>query len=115
MAKVPAYATYLYNHCIARRESPDPEFEGCDEILVYLLVRDSQGAVVKITELVQSLMFGTGPTVHRKVTLLESRGLIKVSPNKADARAKDLLLAPAGLSHLKKQTKLMQQWIEDIE
>lgn len=38
MTKVPAYATYLYNQCIARKETPDSEFEGCDEILAYLAV-----------------------------------------------------------------------------
>ncbi len=31
MAKIPTYATYLYNYCIARKESPDSEFEGCDD------------------------------------------------------------------------------------
>lgn len=112
MAKIPAYATYLYNHCVARKESPDSEFEGCDEILAYLVVRDSQGAAVKITELVQSLMFGTGPTVHRKVTVLAERKLIQLTTSKTDGRAKDIIVTAAGLERLKDQTKLMKSCLE---
>ena len=112
MAKIPAYATYLYNHCVARKESPDSEFEGFDEILAYLVVRDSQGAVVKITELVQSLMFGTGPTVHRKVQMLAERKLIELTISKTDARAKDIIVTTAGLNRLKDQTKLLKSCFE---
>lgn len=112
MAKIPAYATYLYNYCIARKESPDSEFEGCDEILAYLVVRDSQGAVVKITELVQSLMFGTGPTVHRKVQTLAERKLIQLTTSKTDGRAKDIKVTAAGLDRLKEQTKFMKSCLE---
>ncbi len=112
MAKIPAYATYLYNRRIARKESPDSEFEGCDEILAYLVVRDSQGAVVKITELVQSLMFGTGPTVHRKVQTLAERKLIQLTTSKTDGRAKDIKVTAAGLDRLKEQTKFMKSCLE---
>ena len=112
MAKVPTYAIYLYKHCIARKEVPDTEFEGCDEILAYLVVRDSQGAVVKITELVQSLMFGTGPTVHRKVQTLAERGLIELAKSKTDARAKNIMVTAAGLDRLKDQTKFMKSCLE---
>ena len=112
MAKIPEYATYLYSNCIARKEMPDSEYEGCDEILAYLVVRDSQGAIVKITELVQSLMFGTGPTVHRKVQTLAERKLIQVATSKTDGRAKDILVTAAGLNRLKDQTKLMKSCLE---
>ena len=112
MTKVPAYATYLYNQCVSRKETPDSEFEGCDEILAYLVVRDSQGVAVKITELVQSLMFGTGPTVHRKVQTLAERKLIQVAMSKTDGRAKDILVTTAGLNRLKDQTKLLKSCLE---
>ena len=112
MTKVPAYATYLYNQCVSRKETPDSEFEGCDEILAYLVVRDSQGVAVKITELVQSLMFGTGPTVHRKVQTLAERKLIQVAMSKTDGRAKDIQVTTAGLNRLKDQTKLLKSCLE---
>lgn len=112
MAKIPAYATYLYNQCIACKEAPDSEFEGCDEILAYLVVRNSEGSVVKITELVQSLMFGTGPTVHRKVQTLAERKLIQLTTSKTDGRAKDILVTTAGLNRLKEQTKFMKSCLE---
>ena len=90
MAKVPAYARFLHLTNQLKRESPDPEFEGCDDILAYMCVKEAEGTAVKITALVQSLQFGTGPTVHRKVTQLAKRGLIKIVTSKSDARAKDL-------------------------
>lgn len=112
MAKAPGYARFLFTLTAQKKETADTDFEGCDEVLAYLAIRESEGKTVKITELVQSLQFGTGPTVHRKVTLLAERCLIKIAPNKADARAKDLLLSSAGLDHLKERTKLMKQCIE---
>lgn len=64
MAKLFAYAAHMYNQCNPRRAAPDSEYEGCDEILAYLVVKNPQDESVKITDLVQSLQFGTGPTVH---------------------------------------------------
>jgi len=113
MAKVPAYATYLYNQCVARKEAPDSECEGCDEILAYLVVKNAEGANVKITELVQSLMFGTGPTVHRKVTTLAERKLIEMTASKTDGRAKDIIVTVAGLERLREQSKLMKRWLAE--
>ncbi len=112
MGKVPGYATYLYQTCLKRKEQADAEVEGCDEILAYLVVRDAEGAVVKITELVQSLMFGTGPTVHRKVLTLAKRGLIQLGKSKTDARAKDIKVTASGLERLKDQTKFMKRCLE---
>ena len=112
MAKVPAYARFLHLTNQLKRESPDPEFEGCDDILAYMSVKEAEGITVKITALVQSLQFGTGPTVHRKVTQLSNRRLIKIVTNKNDARAKDLLLTPAAQEYLKERSKLMKQCLE---
>lgn len=112
MAKVPGYAAYLYQTCLKRKEQADAEIEGCDEILAYITVRTSEGVIVKITELVQSLMFGTGPTVHRKVLTLAKRGLIEIVANKNDARAKDIRVTAAGLERLKDQTKFLKRCLE---
>jgi hypothetical protein len=112
MAKVPAYARFLHLTNQLKRESPDPEFEGCDDILAYMCVKEAEGTAVKITALVQSLQFGTGPTVHRKVTQLAKRGLIKIVTSKSDARAKDLSLTQAAQDFLKERSKLMKQCLE---
>lgn len=112
MAKVPVYATYLYRVCVARKEEHDPEFEGCDEILAYLVVRNAAGVAVKITELVQSLMFGTGPTVHRKVQTLAERRLIELTISKTDARAKDIRVTAAGLKRLNAQSVFLKSCLE---
>lgn len=112
MAKVPGYATYLYERSAMRKEERDSEIEGCDEILSYLTVRSSEGVIVKITELVQSLMFGTGPTVHRKVQTLVERRLIELGKSKTDARAKDIKVTAAGLERLKDQTKFLKRCLE---
>lgn len=112
MAKAPPYAQFLFNLSALKKEVGDAAFEGCDEVLAYLAVRESEGKLVKITELVQSLQFGTGPTVHRKILVLEGRKLIKLVTNKDDARAKDLLLTAAGLARMKDMSKLMKQWAE---
>ena len=112
MANAPSYARFLYQMSDLRKAAQDSDFEGCEEILAYMAVREADGVTVKITELVQSLKFGTGPTVHRKVSILAERGFIKIVKSKTDARAKDLLLAATGLNHLKERSRLMKQCIE---
>ena len=109
MAKVPGYATYLYQTCLKRKEQADAEIEGCDEILAYITVRTTEGVIVKITELVQSLMFGTGPTVHRKVLTLVDHGLIEIGANKNDARAKDIKVTAAGLERRKERRNCLKR------
>lgn len=109
MAKIPAYARFLHLTNQLNKESPDPEFEGCDDILAYMCVKEAEGVKVKITALVQSLQFGTGPTVHRKISLLAERGLIKISNSKTDGRAKDLSLTAAAMDFLKERSQLMKQ------
>ncbi len=112
MTKVPPYAKFLFKLNAHKKNAADTAFEGCDEILAYLAVRESEGKLVMITELVQSLQFGTGPTVHRKILELADRKLINLVKNKGDARAKDLLLTSAGQARLKDMSRLMKQWVE---
>lgn len=107
MPKSPAYARWLNAMAIARKESSDAEFEGCEEILAFMSIKEDSNEPVKITDLVQSLRFGTGPTVHRKVSTLAERGFIKVSASKTDGRAKNLVLTKVGEDLLKERTKLM--------
>lgn len=112
MSKSSAYARWLNAMAIARKESSDGEFDGCEEILAYISVREESKKSVKITDLVQSLMFGTGPTIHRKVSSLTKRGLIDISVNKDDARAKNLKLTKSGEDLLKERTKQMVQMLK---
>lgn len=112
MAKIPAYARYLYLLNQLKKEAQDPDFDGCEDVLAYISVKEAEGGCVKITDLVQSLQFGTGPTVYRKVTLLADRGLIKVVTSKTDGRAKDLVLASAGMDLLKDRSRLLKQCFE---
>lgn len=112
MSKIPPYALFL-NICLnQKKDSPDTDYEGCDEVLAYMAVNEANGKSVKITNLVQSLQFGTGPTVHRKVSLLAERGLINISKSAEDGRAKNMVLTSAGMAILKDKSRLMKQCFE---
>lgn len=86
----------------------DSGFSGCEEVMAYMHEANASGNTVKITDLVQSLQFGTGPTVHRKVTELQSRGLIKIERSPTDGRAKSLVLSDAGAKHLEARNKALK-------
>jgi hypothetical protein len=82
--------------------------EGCEEVLAFIVSRQDQGVPTMITHLVQSLQFGTGPTVHRKVSQLGEAGLIKLVRSPNDGRAKHLELSAKGIKHLSDQYKKIQ-------
>ena len=86
----------------------DAGFDGCEEVMAYMHEATANGKSVKITDLVQSLQFGTGPTVHRKVVELQDRGLIEVARSATDGRAKSLVLSDAGLKHLEQRSKSLK-------
>jgi DNA-binding MarR family transcriptional regulator len=86
----------------------DSSFDGCEEIMAYMHEASANGNPVKITDLVQSLQFGTGPTVHRKVVELQKRGLIEVMRSANDGRAKTLVLSDAGIKHLEHRSKSLK-------
>lgn len=86
----------------------DTGFSGCEEVMVYMHEANAIGKTVKITDLVQSLQFGTGPTVHRKVTELQERGMIEVKRSPTDGRAKALVLSDAGIKHLESRSKALK-------
>lgn len=111
MAKPPTYARWLHSLAIMRKETSDADFEGCEEALSFICVNESAGKLVKITDLVQSLLFGTGPTVQRKVIVLTERGLITVTHSKDDGRAKILALTKAGTALLNERSKQMAHFV----
>ena len=86
----------------------DSGFSGCEEVMAYMHEANALGKVVKITDLVQSLQFGTGPTVHRKVTELQERGLIEIKRSATDGRAKSLVLSDSGMKQLDSRSKSMK-------
>lgn len=107
MTKVPAYARWLYTLTVERNESPDLDFDGCEEILAYLCIKSEANDPVNVTDLVQSRLFGTSPTVYRKAAVLTQRRLIKFVASKSDGRIKYLTLTKAGEDLLKERIKLM--------
>lgn len=112
MAKVPAYARFTYTMTMLKKEIGDTAFDGCDEVLSYLAVKESEGKLVKVTELVQSLQFGAGPTVFRKVRLLAERGYISIRKSSTDGRANDLSLTALAIEHLKERTRLLTKCLK---
>lgn len=86
----------------------DTGFDGCEEIMAYMHEANANGKSVKITNLVQCMQFGTGPTVHRKVIELQQRGLIEITRSPTDGRAKSLTLSEAGQRHLEQRSKSLK-------
>lgn len=112
MTKAPAYACFLYLMSAIKKEARDSAFEGCDEVLAFISVKEAEGQTVRITELIQSLQFGTGPTVQRKVSVLLDRGFIKMDKSKTDARVKDLYLTTKAREHLEERSRLLKHCFE---
>lgn len=112
MTKIPPFALFMHHLSIQNKERPDSNFEGCEEVLAFLIVRDANGESTNMTNLVQSLRFGTGPTIHRKVTTLVERGLIKHEKSETDGRAKTMSITNAGLALMKEKSKLMKQCLD---
>lgn len=105
---IPVYARFLNSINNVKKISPDPEFDGCDDVLAFLAIAKANGSAVKITDLVQSLQFGSGPTVHRKISVLAERSMIDIFKNENDGRAKILFVTAKGLAFLNERSKLLK-------
>ena len=68
--------------------------------LAYIRDRDQKGEQTKITDLVQKIEFGTGPTVHRKIQELEELGLIVLEQSPTDARVKRIVTTELAEQHI---------------
>lgn len=75
---------------------------GNDEVLAYIDLRESNGDPACITDLVYDRRFGTGPTVHRKITSLEKNKFIQLKRAKDDGRAKLLQVTSKGREYLER-------------
>lgn len=69
---------------------------GLNSMLAYIQQETASGSSVNATKLVRKLCFGTGPTVTRKITELEYRGLIDVSRSGVDLRANTITVTKQG-------------------
>jgi len=78
---------------------------GCDEVLAFVFNNDRQGTQTRITDVVNTHRFGTGPTVHNKIHWLERNKHIKLTKSKTDARVKVIELTEKGVSYLRGQDK----------
>lgn len=78
------------------RERLNAEELGLWFALAYIAERDAEGADTRMTDLVQKLEFGTGPTVLSKVRELCHLGLIEVVRSPSDGRAKRLAITKLG-------------------
>ena len=109
MTKAAPYALWLNKLAEERKHTNDIDLDGCEEVLAVISVMESSGRAVKITDLVQSLLLGTGPTVQRKVMTLAKHGLVAINPSKDDARAKILSTTKAGTALLNERSKQMRK------
>lgn len=109
MAQASPYAHFINTLTLMRKDAEDRDLEGCETVLAFISVKEETDKPVKITDLIQSLMLGTGPTVQRRVSLLAERGLIKIAPSKDDARAKHLTLTKSGIRLMNERSKLMAE------
>lgn len=81
-------------------QQSNPLSSGQRAILVELCARESEGAETRITDLVQQIRFGTGPTVHSHLQRLESDRLLTKTPSKTDGRSMCLSLTKTGRDYL---------------
>lgn len=84
---------------------------GCDEVLAFVYNNDRQGVLTRITDVVNTHRFGTGPTVHSKIRSLECQKLIKLTKCAYDARAKVIELTDKGTAYLRGQDKQIGQML----
>lgn len=109
MTKITPYALYLNTLRALKRDQNDVDFEGCDELLAYLLEAAQNDRIVSMNDLVYTRDFGTSPTIQRKIKALQSRGFVDILRTPSDKRAKIVHISAKGVDHLEKQTLFMQQ------
>lgn len=78
---------------------------GENALLCFIHKMNCAGERVITSDLVFSRRFGTGPTVHRKVTGLIDRGLIETTKLSDDLRTKAIVLTATGKKYLVEQSK----------
>ena len=72
-----------------------------------------EGGPMRHTALAEQLMLDAS-TVSRKIRHLEERGLVRVSPDASDGRARQVALLPAGLEALEQLLARRRDLISDV-
>ncbi len=78
-------------------------------VLSFIYERSEQGVQTRITDLVQQLEFGTGPTVYKKVQDLHQQGMIEIIQCNGDMRAKSLSITKAAKQQFSELSKSLNQ------
>lgn len=99
-------ATTVMNHF---RERLTQNEIGLWFVLSFIYERAEQGVQTRITDLVQQLEFGTGPTVYKKVQDLHQQGMIDIAPCNNDMRAKYLSVTKAAKQQFSELSKSLNQ------
>ena len=77
------------------------------QVLAYVYERKTQRVQTRVTDLVQKINFGTGPTVHNKLAWLEVRGPVELKQCATDGRAKVIVITTAGINQLREMEKIL--------
>lgn len=82
------------------------------QVLMFIWLRAQVDTTTRMTDLVQSLRFGTGPTVQSAVKRLTDTGLISVVKSERDGRTNILKITDVGQRTLQEEetrlTKMMK-------
>lgn len=114
MNKLPIYARLLHTVNSIRQETPGPLLDGCEEIMAYIAVKSHAGDPAKISDLVQSLQFGTAPTLQRKLSCLVEHGYVRVEKCAKDSRAKKLYMTESGEGLLNDRSRLLKNLLGSL-
>lgn len=87
------------NNFLALARAPEL-CESSQKILAYVMCRQGEGRDTNVTQLVQSLKFGTGATIYRKLQKLQDYGFISITTSSVDARAKSIHVSAKGVRYL---------------
>lgn len=71
-----------------------------EAVLAYLLERSEIGLNTTVSKLVSSQLFGTPPTVQKKVDQLVHTKFLMLTRDTADSRKQNLVLTEKALGHL---------------
>lgn len=89
-------------------QQEQPLSVGQRSILVEIARRDADGLKTKISDITLQFRFGTGPTVHSYLCLLEEQGLIARAGSETDGRAVILSLTSKGRDYLSALSNLVR-------
>lgn len=89
-------------------QSENPLTNGQRSTLLEIARRTDEGLATKVTDLVQMIRLGTGPTIHGQLLRLEAYGFIERSVSENDGRAVSLTITASGKRYLKALDNLVR-------